>query len=747
MYRGSETLWLGLVFLVCAAWSAGAEEPSFVLRKYDEVITKDRRQFQGEILSEDDGVVRIRVQPSRTVVPLDLSNIETIKRRSTPESEFQRHVTQYKDEPYKLVEIAKVALNYPTLREKVLAMLEEKSASGFAPLLVLLAEQQLANNDPGKALETAQKLLSRKDSGAGYLLVGRSLAAQGKTDEALKALKKAYDLEPENSEVLISLADVYLSLGQPQEAQKVFSDVLEKSPKNLAALIGQGRVRLREGQLPEAALSFSAALQIDGENVPAKIGLAACKALRKEFDEAVKLSEDVLRYENRSAQAYGLEGYALLLKGDPADLPKALDKIEQSLRENPNDPRMVALKAVALDRDAYASQVAGKDAEAGTKRQQAVQLLGDLAAMDPQDDVLQYLLAEMYFRQGDLERAYAGFKRTVQLAPRFAPTHRAVGAVALRMQKWQEAESAYQKAGELDLASGEYQAGRGLALLGMNRLPEAQEALKKARELDSNNVAALCGLGYIMNAEKNESAARALFQQALAADGGCVYAATALKSIFQQRQQNLEYLTFETPPPDTWKSVGGTRVKATVKDGAVRWQGVQGAGDSRMLEFQTQLRTEDFVRLEADIEVPVGSTSSVGLRVGARSGTAVSFEVELGKEPTGQLAYRYRDYSGASVAWKAIQPWPASGRARLGISTEDLASGRVTFHVNGEEVGQLPLKIQDPKRITAGVFAEVPAKEAVDAACDNLALLVRMAEDVSSGPKPGELIPPEKDKP
>lgn len=736
------SLWVA--FGVCLAQ---AEEPLFDLRKYDEIMTKDRRELKGEILGEEEGMIRFRVLPSRTIVSVKQSDVEKIKRKATLDTEFDRLATQHANDPHKLVEICTQALKYQGLEAKVLKTLEDKSASGHAALLELLGERQLAAQEPGKAEATAQKLLAKQPSGAGYLLLGKAKLALGQSDAALEAVKKAHEQDSESAEIMIALADAYLARGKPQEAQQVFTDVLAKSPRLASAHIGQGRVRLRQGQIAEAEISFTQALTLESDNFQAKLGAAACKVLRKEFDEAYALAEDVLRYENRSAQAYGLQGYALLLKGDVTLLPRALEKIEQSLVENPSDPRVKLLQSVALDRAAYADEVAGKAAEAGPKRDRAVKLLGDVAALDPPDDWIQYLLAEMYWRQGDLDRALRGFKRAAELAPKYAPAHQAVGAVALKMHKWQEADAAYQKASELDPASAEFQAGRGLALLGMNRLAEALAVLKKARELDATNVSALCGLGYIMNAERNEQAARTLFQQALAADGNCSYAAIALKSIFTQRRQSLEYLSFDTPAPDTWQPQGGTKVRAEVKDGMLRWQGLQGQGDSRKLEYRAMLKGDDFLRLEADLFALPNATAELGLRLAARSGTAVTFELEFGKDLQGNLAYRYRDFSGLGSQWKAVEPWPASGKVRLGMAAEDLASGRVSLFVNGIEKGALQLQLRKLDRITAGVFAEVAAKQSVDAGADNLALLMRQNEQAGQGPAPGELIPPDKDKP
>jgi tetratricopeptide (TPR) repeat protein len=156
-----------------------------------------------------------------------------------------------------------------------------------------------------------------------------------------------------------------------------------------------------------------------------------------------------------------------------------------------------------------------------------------------------------------MELAAKGFRKAAALAPNYAPAHRAVGALALKTRKWEEAEQAYSKAIELDGKTAEYYAGKGLALLGKKRLQAAFKAFRKARELDGKNVTALCGLGYISNFEKNERSAKFFFEQALAADGRCAYAASALKMIYAQRNLTLHYLTFNEGDPPGWCAGGG----------------------------------------------------------------------------------------------------------------------------------------------------------------------------------------------
>ncbi|HHF51597.1 MAG: tetratricopeptide repeat protein [Candidatus Aminicenantes bacterium] len=55
-----------------------------------------------------------------------------------------------------------------------------------------------------------------------------------RADKALEALKKAYEISPENEEIIHSLADMYDKLRNFEEAEKLFLKILEMNPTNMS---------------------------------------------------------------------------------------------------------------------------------------------------------------------------------------------------------------------------------------------------------------------------------------------------------------------------------------------------------------------------------------------------------------------------------------------------------------------------------------------------------------------------------
>src|SRR5713226_5015820 len=59
----------------------------------------------------------------------------------------------------------------------------------------------------------------------------------GEVAQSFRFLLKAQELEPDNAEIPLKLATVYLLAGKPEEARQQADRILQKEPKSLEALI------------------------------------------------------------------------------------------------------------------------------------------------------------------------------------------------------------------------------------------------------------------------------------------------------------------------------------------------------------------------------------------------------------------------------------------------------------------------------------------------------------------------------
>jgi tetratricopeptide (TPR) repeat protein len=411
-------------------------------------------------------------------------------------------------------------------------------------------------------------------------------------------------------------------------------------------------------------------------------------------------------------------------------MDKFEQKLEYSFKEKPDQPRLLLASAVGIEREAkYIELVGGKDApeKAKAKRDISQAKYKDFFAAKSNDPYLQYFTGEWNFRKADYAAAEINFAAVTESTPSYAPGLAAAGATALRLKKWNDAKKFYESASALDPSNAEYWAGQGLAVLGQKDLGSAKDKLSRAIALNSKNVSALCGLGYISNAAREKSNAIGYLEQALSVDGRCAYAAEALRKIYTQDGMDLQYLTFDDNMiPANWGGRGRGIIKPEVKDGHVAFVGAQGSANGEAIEFFTEARCDDFVRLEADFDAPAGNATTLGLRLSGGAGSR--FFLEFAKTEADEMKVRFADSVGTTEDWKSIGgvKWPDEGHARLAIETTDeLKNGKVILSVNGRKYTEIQLRLNRTNKITAGVFVQVPQNTAVNVAADNIALLTR----------------------
>ena len=743
------------VFAPWVACAATPDEADFEVQPWDEVILLNGTVIKCTLVETDDKEkVRYRKPGSTSALEIPLSETKTIKHRATPDTIIEKLSTKYKDQqPLLAASLCEALKRYRGIEAKTLKLLEEYAPKGNKDILTLLSERYLVEGRPDAAESIARKLLAGGKSSTAYLLLGKACVAQQRPTEALAAYEVARKLDPRNEQILVALSELQLASNHVGDPSAAIEQALKENPRSVGALTAKGFLLLGKGQTAEAETCLARAHELEPKNIKTLQGLAACKALGKDFEGCYQFANDILQLDTRNAQAYGLQAFARLMGNDLTLLPKALVKADEALKENDKDLRTKALKATILSRLAQVADASGKVGDGDARHKEAVLIMSALAEIkNSGDGWFEYLMGHLQYELKQYDAAAERFTEAAKLSEKYAPAHQAKGALALQNRKWKEAEDAYQRALVLDGTKGEYYAGLGLAYLGMTRLQEGQKQFTRALELEAQNVAALCGLGYVANYEKDEARARKHFQQALAMDGSCAYAATALKQMYEQRGLYLDYLDFETGAPNTWVSKGGRQIKAQVSGGHVHWYGEQGSATSGDIEFHTKLDAAgDFVRLEADLDIAPDSPATLALRVASTSGSVTTFFIEFGKDSSGHIAYRFRDYSGLPPDWHLMPGhdlWPASGKARLALETKDFKTGIFELHVNGLKKGDLPLKLQKVQKITVGLTSHVPEKVKMDAKADHV-VLVKRKDDEPDGVSGGGLIPsdPHKDAP
>jgi Tfp pilus assembly protein PilF len=134
--------------------------------------------------------------------------------------------------------------------------------------------------------------------------------------QAIDAYRRALELEGNKSEIMISLARVYLRSGQYTAAKELLAAVLEMEPNNALAHQYMGFAHLRLKETEEAIASYTKAVEADPNDYMAYKSLGVAYMIQYFSDR------------NPATKARGLEAWGISLQLNP-DQPQLQKFYEQ----------------------------------------------------------------------------------------------------------------------------------------------------------------------------------------------------------------------------------------------------------------------------------------------------------------------------------------------------------------------------------------------------------------------------------
>ncbi len=243
----------------------------------------------------------------------------------------------------------------------------------------------LGRND--RSLEIARSAVEfEPECARAHALLGIQLGNQNNTTESVKALAKAFQLEPTSDKIALSYAQAQLAAIDLDGAEKTIRKVLERSPRSAMANYLLGWTYRRRSPTPEnvtAAIdAFEKAVQLDPSRKDAYIELGKLYAQTKRYEEARVVLESLWQSPPRSPQvAFTLAQVYRALK-----MPSEAEKLTQAFRQlNEEQEEFNALRK-RLKTDPSSIDVPVRLAELSLKRgdvQEASVLLREALRRNP----------------------------------------------------------------------------------------------------------------------------------------------------------------------------------------------------------------------------------------------------------------------------------------------------------------------------------------------------------------------------
>jgi len=268
--------------------------------------------------------------------------------------------------------------------------------------------EKLKPRDPAIAKElgdlyAAQGLIA--DARTQYLVVADAYTRAGQSRQTLKVLHRIADLDPNNTEIRLKLAEGYLKEDLPAESAKAFTDAASRL--------------LETAQFEKALHAYSKALELRPHDRVALKGLVSAHVALGTADEAAEVLEKAVTDEpdesdliSMLADAYiqaedalGAEGAtALLMKQDASNYRRYLE---------------VAMLYLKLGQEDEASRILGNIIEqmlAGREESDLLELINELLARNPEHVPSLRLLARVHWWQRDMDKLRAALERLAESA-------------------------------------------------------------------------------------------------------------------------------------------------------------------------------------------------------------------------------------------------------------------------------------------------------------------------------------------
>jgi len=228
--------------------------------------------------------------------------------------------------------------------------------------------------------------------------------AGGRSLDAIQSLETALRYRPEDRKALLSLALVYEATGNLDLAQRYFETALRLHGDSPDVQILAAEFALRHGRTSEAASRARSAQALDAHNQGAIRIRASVALLEGRNLEALASAQELIRARRTDAVAWYLQGQANLRLGQTDE---AMDAFLTALRYSPEEETIrlvaegVALDAYGLDdpvRAQLAQEISGRAADfaSGFRYSRALAEYQRALRLTPLDSDLRRRYAELY---------------------------------------------------------------------------------------------------------------------------------------------------------------------------------------------------------------------------------------------------------------------------------------------------------------------------------------------------------------
>ena len=328
----------------------------------------------------------------------------------------------------------------------------------------------ILNRKYEEALQQIDKRIGNHPDGILYFKKGLVLNSMQKYQEAAAAISRALEFEPENSDMLLELADVLTTLGNHHEANPFYEKAARLQPGNLTINAKLGRNYIQLNRYGKAYAVFDKIFQIDSINTFWNKQFAFCAHQTGKTSQAIDLYESVIE---KNPGDYSSYFNLMRLYQQTEKFGDALGVIEKGIENFPGVAGFYEQKANQLfgnkqygeAREVYEEYfIAGGDSiykvllnygislYFSGEKNKAIKVLDICASQVANDPFALFYLSLSYKKLAQYEVSEAYMNAAIESAtPYYLPEmYHHLGQIYGQQRKFEESIIALKKANELD---------------------------------------------------------------------------------------------------------------------------------------------------------------------------------------------------------------------------------------------------------------------------------------------------------
>jgi tetratricopeptide (TPR) repeat protein len=464
----------------------------------------------------------LRIEPGDTDAALWLARLYRLRNEHEKAGEVLRGVLEREPENEAAIEqLTQLLLDMGKSSEAIALLERIVKRSPTAGLLDLLGDAYTQMRDPAQAEQAYRKAVELEPAEVSHRRgLAQALMAEEKYPAALEQYNKLTELEPDDPENYLRLAQIYRQLRQLDRAEESLLHAKQRAPGSLEVIYYEGMIYEAQGRFDDAIRVLSDAVA----GVKSQPGLtpASRRTLGILYEQLGRIYRDVENYaaaiftfeemlklgadEDRRARVLMIDTYRA-----NRDLARALEESHRALELYPKDRSIRVTHALLLgekgdtdeaakllremlagsadDREIYLdlAQVYERGRRF-TEAETAARTAEKMPGRPAENEMVWFMLGAIFERQKKFDLAEEEFKRVLAINPRHAPALNYYGYMLADLgTRLDEATELVKRALAEEPYNGAYLDSLGWAYFKQNRLAEAEGSLRKAVERNTHD--------------------------------------------------------------------------------------------------------------------------------------------------------------------------------------------------------------------------------------------------------------------